>query len=407
MSVEKKFNTDIADEGKVDGGKWNISFDTKCQSTDLSLEDHYHPLSFPIYQSATFTHRKFGETTGFTYTRQSNPTRQQLESIMAHLENGCDAAAFASGMAAIGAVMTLFSAGDNIIVDEDLYGGSVRMFADLEARCGLSVTTVDISREDITGYIRENTKAVYLETPTNPMMHVTDIEALSKITKAHGLKLIVDNTFLSPCLQNPLDLGADIVVHSGTKFIGGHHDTIGGFVVLKDAETAKRIRFSSTTNGSALSPFDSWLMIRGIRTLSVRMERACSNAQKLAEYLQNSPYVTRVLYPGLPDHPGHEIMKKQARGYGAMISFEVPSREFAIAFLENVELFYFAESLGGTETLITYPITQTHAEVPKELLDKNGITDRLLRLSVGIEGIDDLIAEFERVFAIAAKTLTK
>ena len=362
----------IADEGKVDGGKWNISFDTKCQSTDLSLEDHYHPLSFPIYQSATFTHRKFGETTGFTYTRQSNPTRQQLESIMAHLENGCDAAAFASGMAAIG-----------------------------------SFTTVDISREDITGYIRENTKAVYLETPTNPMMHVTDIEALSKITKAHGLKLIVDNTFLSPCLQNPLDLGADIVVHSGTKFIGGHHDTIGGFVVLKDPETAKRIRFSSTTNGSALSPFDSWLMIRGIRTLSVRMERACSNAQKLAEYLQNSPYVTRVLYPGLPDHPGHEIMKKQARGYGAMISFEVPSREFAIAFLENVELFYFAESLGGTETLITYPITQTHAEVPKELLDKNGITDRLLRLSVGIEGIDDLIAEFERVFAIAAKTLTK
>ena len=387
--------------------KFNVEFETKCQGINWEVQDQYHAISFPIYQTATFSRSKLGETTGFDYTRQSNPTRSQLESIVANLENAESAVAFSSGMAAITAVMTIFEPGDHIIVDADLYGGSVRVFNEVFHRYGIDFSTVDCSSENVEDYINEHTKAVYLETPTNPMMHVTDIAKLAEITKAHHILLIVDNTFLSPYFQNPLDLGADIVVHSGTKFLGGHHDTIGGFVMVNDAELDEKIRFILKSTGSGLAPFDSWLLLRGIRTLAVRMDRAESNALKIAEYLEASPYVTKVIYPGLKSHEGYEIMKKQARGFGAMISFEVVSKEFAVEVLNNLELFYFAESLGGTETLLTYPITQTHAELPKDLLERNGITDRLLRLSVGIEHSDDLIREFERVFAIAAKTLDK
>ncbi len=388
---------------KHESEPWNVSIETKCQGMDLSIPDQYHAISFPIYQTATFSHTKLGETSGFDYTRQSNPTRQQLEHIVAHLENGHGALAFASGMAAIGALMELFSPGDHLIIDDDLYGGSLRLFDTISKKNGISYSMADISSTDIEPLINEHTKAVYLETPTNPMMHVTDIAKLSEVTKAHNILLIVDNTFLSPYFQNPLDLGADIVVHSGTKYLSGHHDTIGGFLVVNDPELEEKLRYISTTTGAALSPFDSWLMIRGIRTLAVRMDRAEQNALKIANYLKESPYVTRVIYPGLPDHPGYEIMKKQTRGFGSMITFEVKSKEFAESVLDNVELFYFAESLGGTETLITYPITQTHAEVPKDILERNGITDRLLRLSVGIEGAQDLIDEFERVFHLAEK----
>ena len=387
--------------------KFNVEFETKCQGINWEVQDQYHAISFPIYQTATFSRSKLGETTGFDYTRQSNPTRSQLESIVANLENAESAVAFSSGMAAITAVMTIFEPGDHIIVDADLYGGSVRVFNEVFHRYGIDFSTVDCSSENVEDYINEHTKAVYLETPTNPMMHVTDIAKLAEITKSHHILLIVDNTFLSPYFQNPLDLGADIVVHSGTKFLGGHHDTIGGFVMVNDAELDEKIRFILKSTGSGLAPFDSWLLLRGIRTLAVRMDRAESNALKIAEYLEASPYVTKVIYPGLKSHEGYEIMKKQARGFGAMISFEVVSKEFAVEVLNNLELFYFAESLGGTETLLTYPITQTHAELPKDLLERNGITDRLLRLSVGIEHSDDLIREFERVFAIAAKTLDK
>lgn len=385
--------------------KWNVAFETKCQGIDLGIEDAHHAISFPIYQTATFSHRDIGETNGFDYSRQSNPTRQQLESIVALLENGAHALAFSSGMAAIDAVMELFSPGDHVIIDEDLYGGSIRLFEKISAKNGLSFTAADISSQDIRPFVKENTRAVYLETPTNPMMRVTDIRALSKITKSLGLLLIVDNTFLSPYFQNPLDLGADIVVHSGTKYLGGHHDTIGGFLVLNDDDLDARLRYISTTIGYALAPFDCWLMIRGIRTLAVRMERAEKNAHEIVKFLKQSPYVTKVYYPGLPDHPGHGILKKQARGFGSMISFEVVSAGFARSVLRNVELFYFAESLGGTETLITYPLTQTHAEVPEEQKAKNGITDRLLRLSVGIEAAQDLIEELKRVFIIAAEEL--
>ena len=376
------------------------SIETKCQQLDRNLMDKWGAISYPIYQTATFAHDGFGQSTGYDYTRMQNPTRQQLESIVAYLENGKDALAFSSGMAAIATVMELFKPGDHFIIDEDLYGGSIRLFNEISKKNGLTYTAISLSTEDITPYITENTKAVYLETPTNPMMNVTDIRKLSKITKEHGLLLIVDNTFLSPYFQNPLNLGADIVVHSGTKFLGGHHDTIGGFVVVKDEELDERLRFIYKTTGAGLSPFDSWLILRGIRTLAVRLDRAQQNALELAQFLKEQDHVTKVIYPGLPEHPGYEIMKKQARGFGAMLTFEVDSAEFAKKILNNVQLIYFAESLGGTETLITYPITQTHADVPKELLEKNGINDRVLRLSVGIEGIRDLKAELTRVFSI-------
>ncbi len=379
----------------------HCSIDTKCQQLDRNLMDQWGAISFPIYQTATFAHPGLGESTGYDYTRMQNPTRKQLESIVAYLENGKDAMAFASGMAAIAAVMELFKPGDHFIIDSDLYGGSIRLFNEISKKNGLTYSAANLSRDDVTPFINENTKAIYLETPTNPMMNVTDLEKLSKIAKEKGLLLIVDNTFLSPYFQNPLDFGADIVVHSGTKFLGGHHDTIGGFLVVKDEELDEKLRFIYKTTGAGLSPFDSWLILRGIRTLAVRLERAQQNALALAKYLQTNIHVTKVIYPGLPEHPGYDIMKKQARGFGAMVTFEVDSVEFAHSILNNVQLIYFAESLGGTETLITYPVTQTHADVPKDVLEKNGINDRVLRLSVGIEGIADLICEFNRVFAIA------
>ncbi len=381
----------------------NCSIDTKCQQLDRSFMDQYGAISFPIYQTATFAHPGLGESTGYDYSRVQNPTRKQLESIVGYLENGRDALAFSSGMAAIATLMELLKPGNHFIIDSDLYGGSVRLFNEISLKNGLTYTSANLSASDIRPLIQENTKMVYLETPTNPMMNVTDIEELSKVTREKGILLVVDNTFLSPYFQNPLDLGADVVIHSGTKFLGGHHDTIGGFIVVKDEEIDERLRFIYKTTGAILSPFDSWLILRGIRTLAVRLERAQENALKLARFLKFNKHVTKVIYPGLEDHPGYEIMKKQARGFGAMLTFEVDSEEFAKSILRNVQLIYFAESLGGTETLITYPVTQTHADVPKEVLEKNGINERTLRLSVGIEGINDLLCEFGRVFAIAEK----
>ena len=374
------------------------SIETICQSSKKSIADQWGALSFPIYQSATFAHKGLGESTGYDYTRMQNPTREQLEYVVSELEHGIDALAFSSGMAAIAALMEMFAPGDHIIVDADLYGGTVRLFNEINKKNGIEFTTADLSRGEWESLFKDNTKAVYLETPTNPMMNVTDIAALAKKCHEKDVLLIVDNTFLTPYFQNPLDLGADIVVHSATKFLGGHHDIIGGFIVVKDEKIDDRLRFIYKTTGAGLAPFDSWLTLRGIRTLAVRMDRAQENSMKLANYLKGCDHVTKVIYPGLPEHPGYDISLKQTRGFGAMISFYVDSKELVEIILKNVEIAYFAESLGGTETLITYPITQTHADVPKDLLAQNGITDKLLRISVGIEGIEDLIGDFDRIF---------
>jgi cystathionine gamma-synthase len=258
---------------------------------------------------------------------------------------------------------------------------------------------VDCARTDLEKEIRPETKAIYIETPTNPMMNVSDIGKISEICKNHGLLLIVDNTFLSPYFQNPLLLGADVVIHSGTKFLGGHNDTLAGFIVTKDPAISEKLRFLIKTTGAGLAPFDSWLLIRGIKTLGIRMEKAQKNALLLADWLKKEKIVKKVYYPGLPEHPGYGIMKKQSRGFGSMITFDVDTKEHALKILEDVRIIKYAESLGGTETLITYPTTQTHADVPEEVRLKNGITPCTLRLSTGIEDIEDLIGELEKVFA--------
>lgn len=381
--------------------------ETRCLHLEenQAKKDVYGAVSFPIYQTATFAHKGVGQSTGYDYSRLQNPTREQLEKIVASLEKGIDALAFASGMAAIATLMELFSPGDHLVVDSDLYGGSIRLFQNISEKNGIKITSIDFWKEDVSEYITDKTKAVYIETPTNPMMNVTDIKKLSEFTKSKNLMLIVDNTFLSPYFQNPLELGADVVVHSGTKYLGGHNDTIAGFLVTNREDISEKLRFVIKTTGAGLSPFDSWLILRGIKTLALRMERAQENALALVDWLRKQKRVTKVVYPGLPEHPGYQIMKEQSRGFGGMLTFEMESREFALCVLNHVKLIQFAESLGGTESLITYPITQTHADVPPEKLAANGITDRILRMSVGIENKKDLIEEFERVFALAEEEI--
>ncbi len=354
-------------------------------------------VSVPIYQSATFAHLGVGKSTGYDYSRLQNPTREYLEKVMANLEQGTDALAFSTGMAAITALMELFSIGDHIIASGDLYGGTVRLFEHISRKNGLKFDYVNTSDLDaVRGLIHPDTKAIYIESPTNPMMQVTDITAVCEIAKTFGLLVIVDNTFLTPYYQQPLVLGADIVVHSGTKYLSGHNDTLAGFLVTKNEDLSERLRFIYKTTGACLSPFDSWLLIRGIKTLAVRMDRQQENAVKLANWLITQKKVNKVFYIGLPDHPYYAVSTKQASGFGSMISFEVDSETTAIQLLERLQLVLFAESLGGVETLITYPMLQTHADVPMEERLERGINDCLLRLSVGLENADDLIADFEQ-----------
>lgn len=374
---------------------------TKC----LHLEEeegccnNYGSISFPIYQTATYEHPAVGQSTGFDYSRLQNPTREHLEKIVAALENGIDALAFSTGMAAITLVMELFKPGDHLIIDADLYGGSIRLFDNVSSKNGIHFSRIDCWKENVESYVNKNTKAIYIETPTNPMMNVTDIAALAEIAKRHNLLLIVDNTFLSPYFQNPLDLGADIVVHSGTKYLGGHNDTLAGFLVTNREDISERFRFLIKTTGAGLAPFDCFLIQRGIKTLGVRMDRAQENAIEIAKWLKEQDIVKKVVYPGFKEHPGYEIMKKQARGFGAMLTFELTKKEYAINILEKVRMIKYAESLGGVETLITYPMTQTHADVPEHIRKQNGITDCVLRMSVGIENVKDLLNELEEVFA--------
>ena len=382
----------------------SVSIETKCLHLEEKIENaedeckslHYGAVSFPIFQTATYAHPAVGQSTGFDYSRLQNPTRAQVEKVVAQLEGGIDALALSSGMAAISLLFEIFKPGDHLVVDSDLYGGSIRLFDHVTAKNGVEFTRANCSKDDVESLIKPNTKAVYIETPTNPMMNVTDIEALAEITRRHGILLIVDNTFLSPYFQNPLKLGADVVIHSGTKYLAGHNDTLAGFIVTNRTDIQEKLRFLIKTTGAGLAPFDCWLVLRGIKTLAVRMEAAQKNAIKIVEWLQNQKTVTKVIYPGLKGHPGYEIMKKQSRGFGAMVTFNVTDEELAKKILGSVHLIQYAESLGGVETLITYPTTQTHADVPEELRLKNGITTSTLRLSVGIENVDDLIADLEQ-----------
>ena len=305
--------------------------------------------------------------------------------------------AFSTGMAAIAVLMELFCPGSHIIASDDLYGGSHRLFSHISAKNGLSFDFVDTSDISKTAeLIKPETKAIFVETPTNPMMQVTDLAAVSELCKQHGLLLIVDNTFLTPYFQKPLNFGADIVVHSGTKYLGGHNDTLAGFLVVSDEALSEKLRFIYKTTGACLSPFDSWLMIRGIKTLAVRMERQQENAVKIAQWLRTQKKIRSVHYVGLPAHPHYEVSMKQTTGFGAMISFETDSERTALDILEHVKVIQYAESLGGVESLITYPMLQTHADIPKQEREAKGINERLLRLSVGLEAASDLIADLEQ-----------
>ena len=356
-------------------------------------------ISPTICLSATFRHPRFGESTGYDYGRVANPTREALEKTMALLEHGGRCWALSSGMAAVQLVFSLLSAGDHVVLSEDLYGGTVRLAEEVFRGYGITFEYVDVRDFDLVSkHLRPETKLVFTETPSNPMMQIADIQALAALAHEKGALLAVDNTCLSPHFQKPLTLGADIVLHSGTKYLCGHNDVIAGFLVLRDAtgKTAERIELLAKSAGPNLSALDSWLMLRSIKTLGVRIERQAENALALARWLDTLPEVTEVLYPGLPEHPGYALQKKQARGAGGMISFKVRCAEIAKASLGRLQLIAFAESLGGVETLLTYPIAQTHAEMPAALLARTGLDDKLLRLSVGIEDVEDLKADLQQ-----------
>lgn len=377
---------------------------------DYSLEVHGRhkfdatgAISTPIYLSATYRHPGFKMSTGYDYGRVANPTRDELENIMCALERGERAWAVSSGMAAINLVLQLFKPGDHILLSEDLYGGTVRLADDIYSQYGIDFEYVNTADTDLVkSKIRPATRGLFIETPSNPMMLVSDIAALAELAHANNAMLIVDNTFLSPHFQKPLTLGADIVVHSGTKYLCGHNDIIAGFVIVKakDSLAGKQLELFVKSEGPNLAPIDSWMMLRSIKTLGIRVERQAANAIKIAKWLKEQPMVTDVYYVGLAGHPGREIHRRQSTGDGSMISFKVKTADLAKAMLGRLKLICFAESLGGVESLLTYPIAQTHAEMPAELLAQTGLDDRLLRLSVGIEDVDDLLADLAQAMSV-------
>ena len=357
-------------------------------------------VTIPIYQTSTYVQEGFGKHKGFEYARTQNPTRAALEKNMAVLEAGCAGYAFASGMAAITAVtQLLLKQDDHAVCTENVYGGTFRLFDKIVKNYGVEFTYVDTSNlGDLERAIRPNTRMVFVETPTNPLMVITDVRAVCDLAHRHNCRVVVDNTFMSPYFQRPLDLGADIVVHSTTKYLNGHSDSVGGVAVLKRKDDAARLEFIQNAAGAILSPFDSWLVLRGIKTLAVRMEGHNANGMAIAKYLAGRKDVHRVYYPGLANHTGHNLAKKQMSGFGGMIAFDLGSLDRAKRFLEAVKLCSFGESLGGVETLISHPATMTHASVPPEERARMGITDGLVRISVGIEDVEDLIADLERAF---------
>lgn len=373
-----------------------LRFETNAVHGSKGFDSLTGAITFPIYQTATFKHGGLNESTGYDYSRLQNPTREEVENTLAKLESAKWGIAFSTGVAAITAVINLFKAQDHILVSDDLYGGTFRLFKDIYEPYGIQHTFIDTTDlDEVRKNIKENTKAIFIETPSNPMMKVSDIKAIVEIAKENKLQVIVDNTFLSSYFQKPLNLGADIVVHSGTKFLGGHNDTLAGFVVTNKNDINEKIRFYQKSTGAVLAPLDSWLLLRGIKTLHVRMEKSQENAIKIAKFLKNHPKIEEVFYVGLPEHKGYEISKKQSTGFGSMISFKVKEKEDVAKILKKVKVITFAESLGGVESLITYPETQTHSEVPKDIKEKLGITETLLRLSIGIENVNDLIEDLK------------
>ena len=380
-----------------------MKFGTKAIHAGVEPDPSTGAIMTPIYQTSTYVQESPARHKGYAYARGANPTRNALQKNIAALENGKFGLCFSSGMGATDAVIKLLSPGDEVITSNDLYGGSYRMFKKVFEKYGIKFHFIDLSNtENIQPFINKNTKLMWLETPSNPLMRIIDIEACTSIAKKHRILAAVDNTFASPYLQNPLDLGADIVMHSVTKYLGGHSDVIMGALVVNDEKLYQDLAFIANSCGAVPGPQDSFLVLRGIKTLHLRMERHCFNGKKIAEYLQSHPKVGKVYWPGFPDHPNHAIARKQMRDFGGMLSFTLKEDklEQAIKLMENVKLFSLAESLGGVESLINHPASMTHASIPKEERIKNGLTDSLIRLSVGVEDIEDLIADLDQALRV-------
>jgi cystathionine gamma-synthase len=377
--------------------KEGYHFESKAIHGALGNDPVTGAVSFPIFQTSTFRHVALGESTGFDYSRLQNPTRQELERTMAILEEGLEGFALASGQAANMALFTILNPGDHVLLSDDIYGGTYRIATEIFHKFGVSFCYIDMSDiEAVKAAITDNTKMFFIETPTNPMMKVADIRILSDLAKSIGAITIVDNTFLSPYFQKPLTLGADAVIHSGTKYIGGHNDTIAGIVVVNNASLAEHMRFQLKTHGNGLAPMDSWLLLRGLKTLALRMDKHNENAIAIANWLRTQPKIKKVYYVGFEDHPDYAITCNQTSGFGGMISFHVDSFETVQKVLARVEMIMFAESLGGTESLITYPKTQTHESIPEEIRQKLGINETFLRLSVGLEHPEDIIRDLDQ-----------
>ncbi len=379
-----------------------MKFGTKAIHAGVEPDPSTGAIMTPIFQTSTYVQSAPGKHQGFEYARTQNPTRLALEKSLAALENGHDAICFGSGLAAMDAILKTLSPGDEIISTNDLYGGSYRLMTKIYSRFGIKSHFVNMDdTKKLEKLINANTKLIWIETPTNPMLNIVDIRKVVRVASKHKIKVCVDNTFASPYLQNPIDMGADMVLHSATKYLGGHSDVILGAVVVKTAALAKELHFIQNAAGAVPGPQDCFLVLRGIKTLHLRVERACKNAKKIAKYLQMHPKVGKVYYPGFKDHPNHEVAKKQMRDFGAMVSFDLKkdSESTARKIMSSTKLFSLAESLGGVESLIGHPATMTHASIPKKDRMKVGLTDSLMRLSVGVEDVDDLIEDLENAFA--------
>ena len=378
-----------------------MKFNTKTIHGGQKIDPAFNSVMQPIYQTSTYAQKSPGVNKGFEYSRTHNPTRTALQNSFASLENAKYGVAFSSGLAAIDAIIKLLSPGDEVISTNDLYGGTFRLFTKVFEKYGVKFHFTSLHNvSDVESLINENTKVIWAETPTNPMINIFDIEALSIISKAKNLLLVVDNTFASPYLQNPINLGADIVMHSATKYLAGHSDVVLGALMLNDDEIAEKLYFIQNASGAVPGPQDCFLKLRGIKTLHVRMQRHCENAHKVANFLNNHEMVEKVYWPGLDSHKNHDVAKKQMSGFGGMLSFRIKdfNKEQTIKFLEKLHLFTLAESLGGVESLCGHPATMTHASIPAEEREKSGVTDSLIRLSVGIEDVDDLIDDLKNAF---------